>query len=109
KATVAPLSTMKKVIAKYYSEGKPGTSEAEATVMGEQLDDLVKMIEDEQDDDKNMAVGNEELLKVAFDTPVIRLVNMLLIEGIRRKASDIFIEPWEEHVRVRARVDGLLE
>jgi len=37
------------------------------------------------------------------------VANLLLVDGIKRKASDVFIEPWEDAIRVRYRVDGLLE
>lgn len=72
----------------------------------ERLDDIVKMIEVEQD---SATASESELLKGAFETPVIKIVNNLLAESIQRKASDVFIEPWEDHIRVRSRVDGMLE
>ncbi len=42
------------------------------------------------------------------EKPVIKLINKLLIEAIRRKASDIHIEPYEQMARVRLRIDGSL-
>jgi type IV pilus assembly protein PilB len=42
------------------------------------------------------------------DAPVIALVNAVLTEGIRRRASDIHIEPYEKRFRVRLRIDGVL-
>jgi type IV pilus assembly protein PilB len=42
------------------------------------------------------------------DKPVIRLINKLLLEAVRRKVSDIHIEPFDNHSRVRFRVDGSL-
>jgi type IV pilus assembly protein PilB len=42
------------------------------------------------------------------DKPVIRLINKLFVEAIRRKASDIHIEPYEQFSRVRFRIDGTL-
>lgn len=50
-----------------------------------------------------------DLLEVANASPIVRLVNQLLIEGIRRKASDVFVEPMEKTMRVRYRIDGALE
>ena len=41
--------------------------------------------------------------------PFIRLVNNFIVEAVRRKASDVFVEPLEKSMRVRIRVDGLLE
>ena len=49
-----------------------------------------------------------DLLAGQDDAPVIRLINGLIAEGVRQGASDIHIEPGEECLRVRLRVDGLL-
>ena len=116
KVAVAEASKLKACIEKYYSDAAAINIDAKANgnqsngaqpnVEEKGLDELVKMIENEHE---NEGAQGEDLLKVAYETPVIKLVNMVLIEGVRRKASDIFIEPWEKHVRVRARVDGLLE
>jgi type IV pilus assembly protein PilB len=43
------------------------------------------------------------------DAPVIQLVNSILSEGIRKNASDIHFEPYEKRVRVRMRVDGVMQ
>lgn len=107
KTVIAPAASVKKFIAKYYNQGPATENGGEASESGENLDDLVKMVEDEHTEDQ--AGTAEDLMKVAFDSPVIKLVNMMLLESIRRRASDIFIEPWEKFVRVRSRVDGLLE
>jgi general secretion pathway protein E len=50
----------------------------------------------------------EDLLESADDAPVIRLINALLTEAIRQNASDIHIEPYENRLRIRFRVDGAL-
>jgi type IV pilus assembly protein PilB len=50
----------------------------------------------------------EEMLESAGDAPVIRIVNTIMIEAIRKKASDIHIEPMEKMIRLRYRIDGLL-
>lgn len=51
-------------------------------------------------------VSAEELAK---DAPVVKLVDSIISNGIRVKASDIHIEPYETHVRVRNRIDGELQ
>lgn len=112
KAVAAEASILKRCIQKSYGEANASPSSGGAPLSGEEhkaedLDELVKMIEvDQEAEDKALTA---DLMKSANETPVIKLVNMVLLEGIRRKASDIFIEPWENHVRVRVRVDGLLE
>jgi len=108
KPAVAQHKILRKYVQKYYSpEGGASSAAAPVPAMDyeQEMDSIVKAIEHEHSDD----LQTSELMKVAFESPVIKLVNRLLIEGIKRRASDIFIEPWESHVRVRARVDGLLE
>lgn len=53
-------------------------------------------------EDKNL------LDKLANDAPIVNLVNTILLEGIRKKASDIHIESLSDNARVRYRIDGLL-
>jgi type IV pilus assembly protein PilB len=50
----------------------------------------------------------DELTKAADDAPVVRLVNLILTEAIKRGASDIHLEPYEKDFRVRFRIDGSL-
>ena len=49
-----------------------------------------------------------ELERASEDAPVVRLVNMVLLNAIKQDASDIHIEPYEKKLRVRYRVDGVL-
>ncbi len=56
------------------------------------------------DDDINIM----ELEKASEDAPVVRLVNVLLLNAIRKGASDIHVEPYEKKLRVRYRIDGVL-
>jgi type IV pilus assembly protein PilB len=49
-----------------------------------------------------------ELKESADEAPVVRLVNMILVDAIRRGASDIHLEPYEKVFRVRFRIDGVL-
>jgi type IV pilus assembly protein PilB len=50
-----------------------------------------------------------ELEKASEDAPVVRLVNMILLNAIKKGASDIHIEPYEKKLRVRYRIDGVLQ
>jgi len=49
-----------------------------------------------------------DLLQLARQTPVIRLVNMILFEALRRRASDIHVHPMETKLVIRFRIDGIL-
>jgi len=71
----------------------------------EDFDDLDNLevssgIEDEQDD-----VSRDEI----EDAPVVRFVNKVLLDAIKRGASDIHFEPYEKYFRVRTRQDGVLK
>lgn len=49
-----------------------------------------------------------ELEKASEDAPVVRLVNMVLLNAIKKGASDIHVEPYEKKLRIRYRIDGVL-
>ena len=50
-----------------------------------------------------------ELEKAADEAPVVKLVNVVLSDAVKRGASDIHIEPYEKEFRVRFRIDGVLQ
>jgi type IV pilus assembly protein PilB len=94
---VAPDTSIKTAIDKYYDQ-----SATLADVMND-LDDIDLEVVDEADD-----VDVRELAKASEDAPVVKLVNLILTDAIKRKASDIHIEPYEHSFRVRYRIDGIL-
>jgi type IV pilus assembly protein PilB len=59
-----------------------------------------------EDDEESINVG--ALKRGSEDAPVVKLVNMVLIDAIKRGASDIHIEPYEKTYRIRFRIDGIL-
>ena len=64
-------------------------------------------------EDVEVVEDNEEidlttLSRMSEDAPVVRLVNVLLVDGLRRGASDIHVEPYEKELRIRFRIDGVL-
>jgi len=65
----------------------------------------IKTIKEQNDDEE---VSEKDLKKLADDVPVVRIVDTLLKHAILQDASDIHIEPMEEQVMVRYRIDGLL-
>jgi type IV pilus assembly protein PilB len=65
----------------------------------EGLDDDVEVLEEQEDDP---AAANVD------DAPVVKLINGLLTDAVKRGASDIHIEPFEHEIRVRYRIDGAL-
>jgi type IV pilus assembly protein PilB len=52
--------------------------------------------------------GLERLREIVEDAPVVRLVNLMLVQAVRQGASDIHVEPQERQVRIRYRIDGTL-
>lgn len=96
---VASEDAIKAAIDKYYQDE------------GLKFNDVLADFEDEdvevvnEDDDVNLA----DLAKSSEDAPVVKLVNLILMEAIKKGASDIHIEPYEKHLRVRYRVDGVLQ
>ncbi len=71
----------------------------------ESLDQGVVMEEKKED---GYDLGDMESL-VGVDSPIVKLVNMIILQAIKEKASDIHVEPFEKRVRVRYRVDGKLK
>ncbi|CAG1006925.1 putative type II secretion system protein HxcR [Phycisphaerales bacterium] len=81
----------------------------------EQRQDLVtEIIEEMPLDERAIASAaaqagqSTDLLQLARQTPVIRLVNMILFEALRRRASDIHVHPMETRLVIRFRIDGML-
>jgi len=72
----------------------------------EELSSSETDFENLEDDDNINATA---LMKGSEEAPVVRLVNMVLIDAIRKGASDIHIEPYEKNYRIRFRIDGLLQ
>ena len=76
------------------------------------LEDILRDIEDDNEPELGQEVAGaedlDEALEGASDAPVVRIVNSILIEALRKHASDIHIEPMEKKIRLRYRVDGVL-
>jgi type IV pilus assembly protein PilB len=68
--------------------------------------DMAESDEIEVGHEKEDEISIDQMLESAEGAPVIRIVNSILIEALRRKASDIHIEPMEKILRLRYRVDG---
>ena len=93
---------------------KPKTSSQEK-ISQEDLNVSLDRFEfdDHETEDFELVEENEEidlgaLARASEDAPVVRLVNVLLVDSLRRGASDIHIEPYEKDFRIRFRIDGIL-
>ena len=94
---VAAEASIKLAIDKYYDQ-----SASFDDVMGD-LEDIDLEIIDDTDD-----IDTRDLEKASEDAPVVKLVNLILTDAIKKKASDIHVEPYEKSFRVRYRIDGVL-
>src|SRR5438067_1878394 len=79
----------------------------------ENLDDIMATMGDSETDIELQAEEAEaslaELEKGAEEAPIVKLVNLVLTDAVKRGASDIHIEPYEKEYRVRFRIDGMLQ
>jgi len=91
---LAPQEEIAEVIKKYYGVGGDTVED----MMGAEALEVVGEADAE----------NEDLLEMAQEASVIKLVNEVLLEAINERASDIHIEPYEHHLSVRYRIDGVL-
>jgi len=94
---VATEGAIKDAIDKYYDQ-----SASLADVMGGLEDIDLEVVDDDDQVDLN------ELQMATEDAPVVKLVNLILTDAIKKGASDIHIEPYERTFRVRYRIDGVL-
>ena len=76
----------------------------------QQLQSILKDMEDTGEDVEVVEAEEDETVTQAQidDAPVVKLINGLLTDAVRRGASDIHIEPFEHEIRVRYRIDGSL-
>ena len=96
---IAGEYTLRNAIERYYQQ-----SDA-------QLQSLLKSVEQEEDLEvvEDQADEDVKAQDLADDAPVVKLINGLLTDAVKRGASDIHIEPFEHEMRVRYRVDGALQ
>lgn len=103
---ITPIVTTEKdindSISQYYDEDTYSTIEKIVADM-KGADAGVKLMEDAG------SGSAEDLAKIAQEAPVVKITNMLVAEGIKVRASDILIEPMVNELRVRYRVDGILQ
>ncbi|GAW29095.1 type II secretion system ATPase GspE [Carboxydocella sp. ULO1] len=73
-------------------------------------DSLEKIIENlDEEEFAEEELGLDQLKELVEDAPVVRLVNTVIQQAVRNRASDIHIEPQEKQLRIRQRVDGVLQ
>ena len=92
-----------------------GIDKAYGTSKEEELESVMQSMND-AGEGTDIEVQNEEqelelreLEKAADEAPIVKLVNLVLTDAVKRGASDIHMEPYEKEFRVRFRIDGVLQ
>lgn len=72
--------------------------------------DMLDELKDEEEEsfDLDAAMETQDILEMANDAPIVKLVNHLIFQAVKEDASDIHIEPFEKEVSIRYRVDGVM-
>ncbi|OGL55505.1 MAG: type II secretion system protein GspE, partial [Candidatus Schekmanbacteria bacterium RIFCSPHIGHO2_02_FULL_38_11] len=97
KPVICPKAEITDAINRYYHHE---SADAEQMIkdMDEDIFDTITSLSEEPKD----------LLDISDDAPIIKLVNVILFQAVKKRASDIHIEPFEKELRVRYRIDGIL-
>src|SRR5438093_2704907 len=104
---VLPLVASQTAIKKAIDRNYESKTEAISSVLSDMQTDLgnVEVVEDGEEGNK---VDVFELKESADEAPVVKLVNMVLVDAIQKGASDIHFESYEKIFRIRFRMDGVL-
>jgi type IV pilus assembly protein PilB len=89
-----------------------GIEKAYGATEGNDLETVMQSMTDDADVElqaEEEQIGLADLEKAADEAPVVKLVNLVLTDAVKRGASDIHIEPYEKEFRVRFRIDGVLQ
>src|ERR671915_1847418 len=120
---VVAEASVQQAISKYYSTTREielasvttevapngnGFSDADLVSLDTLDFDHSSMAEEVEVFEDNDEIDLSSLTRMSEDAPVVRLVNVLLVDALRRSASDIHVEPYEKELRIRFRIDGVL-
>lgn len=96
---IASEADIRQAIEQYYGPSTP--------LVSSDIDEVIQKIEEEKPREE-VDKGPEDLREIAEEAPIVKLVNLIISQAIRDRASDIHIEPEEDCLRVRYRIDGIL-
>jgi type IV pilus assembly protein PilB len=97
RVVLSKLASLRKALDHFYEGGS-----AIRDVLTQIESEDVEVVREDQE------VDLKELERATEEAPVVKLVNALLTDAIRKRASDIHVEPFEKMLRVRFRIDGVL-
>jgi type IV pilus assembly protein PilB len=99
-AVVAPAEQLEKLVQTYYGDDE------------ESLASLVAELSEDHDleelTDRGESIDLQDQIEMADDNRVKRLLNLVLLQAIKDKASDIHFEPFEDEFKMRYRIDGVM-
>ena len=99
-AKIADEDSVRAALDNYYAEDDEGINELIGEIENDQ--NLAQLA------GRDASVDLDDLKDAAGSTPVIKLLNLVLMQAIRDKASDIHFEPFEDEYKMRYRIDGVL-
>ncbi|MCK5226007.1 MAG: type II secretion system ATPase GspE [Planctomycetes bacterium] len=99
-AKIADPDALENTLNKYYSAKEENINELIGEIQGDSF--LAEF------DGRNQSIDLDELKELSESNPVKKLLNLVLLQAIRDKASDIHFEPFEKEYKMRYRIDGVL-
>ena len=99
-AKITDSEALEKALTKYYEEKDDNISEIIGEIQG---DTLLSEFEG-----RSASIDLDELKELSESNPIKKLLNLVLLQAIRDKASDIHFEPFENEYKMRYRIDGVL-
>ncbi len=99
---ISPLQEIIKAIEVSYPENSKDMISDLVKEMSTSSIELIK-------DDSDSTAAEQDMGRISEDAPVVKITDWILEEGVAKKSSDILIEPFEKKLRVRFRIDGVLQ
>lgn len=96
---LANFKLLQGAIRRLYGRSIQGAQQTQKEISQEELANLVEISADEIENIEDLSQD---------DSPVSRFINQVLLDAVRKKASDIHFEPYEDNYRIRLRCDGIL-
>ncbi|MBI3008896.1 MAG: Flp pilus assembly complex ATPase component TadA [Candidatus Omnitrophica bacterium] len=99
---IATQKDITQAIDQYYGQSAYSTLES---IIKDIKETKLELVEEEKEE----GLDSTQLMRLTQETPVVRITNIFLSQAVQRRASDLLIEPLESKLRVRYRIDGVLQ
>jgi type IV pilus assembly protein PilB len=103
RAKITDVDALEKALSQYYPEEETADESINELIDEIQGDNFLADF-----DGRNQSIDLDELKELSQSNPVKKLLNLVLLQAIRDKASDIHFEPFEDEYKMRYRIDGVL-